>query len=196
MVDGRSSAVDEKDNSKFLQSCSEVYEWFKDVLRESDNNRALVLMGGTRLDLELEEAIKAKLAWNPEGQDNLFGPDRAIGSFSAKISLAHRLGIISDEFHSSVQIVRRIRNDFAHSTAHMRLKEVPHKDRVAELERLNTQHPLWEMGMSMMKEARLTDEATHFGAAIIVMTITLLAFRHSEPRFQVVRPCALKNVPS
>jgi hypothetical protein len=177
--------------NEYLESCREVYEWFKDVLRESGNNRALVLMGGTRLDLELEEAIKAKLFWNPEGQDNLFDPDRPLGTFSAKINLAHRLGIIDDGFHSAVQIVRRIRNDFAHSIAHMRLRDAPHKDRIAELVRLTSRHPLWEMGLEMMLPPRLTDEATHFGAAIIVMTITLLAFKHSEPQFQVVRPCHL-----
>lgn len=185
--------MEQPDNSEYLESCREVFAWLEDVLRESGSNRALVLMGATRLDLEVEEAIKAKLAWNPEVQDNLFDTDRPLGTFSAKISLAHRLGIIDDAFHSAVQMVRRIRNDFAHSVAHLRLKDVPHKDRVAELVRITSQHPLWGMALDLMKPPRLTDEATNFGAVIIVMTISLLAFRHTEPRFQVVRPCGLGN---
>jgi hypothetical protein len=185
--------MEKPDNSKYLDSCGEVFEWLQDVLRESGSNRALVLMGATRLDLELEEVIKAKLAWNPEGQDNLFDPDRPLGTFSAKISLAHRLGIIDDAFHSAIQMVRRIRNDFAHSIEHLRLKNAPHKDRMAELVRITCQHPLWAMALDLMKPPRLTDEATHFGAAIIVITISLLAFRHTEPRFQVVRSCGLSS---
>src|SRR5438046_1098059 len=130
--------MEEPAQNNYLDACREVNEWARDLLRESGSNRALVLMGGTRLDFELEETIKAKLAWNPEGQDNLFDPDRPLGTFSAKINLAHRLGVIDGEFHSAVQIVRRIRNDFAHSIAHMRLQHIPHKDRIDQLVRLTS----------------------------------------------------------
>jgi DNA-binding MltR family transcriptional regulator len=181
-------------SEQFLRSCEELFEWMSNVHKETSASvRALVLIAAARLDTELENTLKSVLVRNPNGQDNLFDPDRPLGSFSAKISLCHRLGIIDDEFHSALQVVRKIRNDFAHSVVFMALSDSPHKERIVELERWASLHPLWPDAVSLMKPSRLSESSRSFGATMIVMTLTLLAFCASERPFQVQQPCRFRH---
>lgn len=57
----------------------------------SERGRGLVLVGAARLDLALEHLLKAVMAPSAEPDDKLFTPDRSLGSYGAKISLAARL---------------------------------------------------------------------------------------------------------
>lgn len=66
----------------------------------------------------LEEVLlKAILAFCVSGTDRKAlaeGPGTALGSFSARIALALALGLITDDDAKDLNIVRGIRNDFAH----------------------------------------------------------------------------------
>ena len=73
------------------------------------------------------------MSHHPGGSDNLFDPDRPLGTFSAKIALAYRLNLIDRDFEHALQMVRKIRNDFAHSVSKASLSESRHKSRVEEL---------------------------------------------------------------
>ena len=61
----------------------------------TERGRGLVLVGAARLDLALEHLLKAVMAPSAEPDDKLFTPDRSLGSYGAKISLAARLGLIA-----------------------------------------------------------------------------------------------------
>jgi hypothetical protein len=100
-----------------------------------EGQRALVIAGAARLDLSLENLLKGSMRHQSGGNDNLFDPDRPLGTFSAKIALAHRLGLISDESELALQLVRKIRNEFAHSTVSPSLLESAHASRLRELVR-------------------------------------------------------------
>jgi hypothetical protein len=99
----------------------------------AEGERASVVVGAARLDLALERLLKWYLLHHPGGSDNLFDPDRPLGTFSAKISLAFRLGLIDREVELSLQLVRKVRNDFAHSATIATLSESSHASRVREL---------------------------------------------------------------
>ncbi|MGU2417856.1 hypothetical protein [Burkholderia cenocepacia] len=103
----------------------------KSLLRESE--RAAVILAAAQLDVELEGAIKQVLVPHPGGNDPLFDADRALGTFSAKILMAHRLGIISLEFEHALQIIRKIRNDFAHQIDTSSLAHEPQRARLETL---------------------------------------------------------------
>jgi hypothetical protein len=184
----------DQNREEFLRQCGELHEWISNLHKETFASvRALVLVSAARLDTELEYALKAVLVRNPTGQDNLFDNDRSLGSFSAKIALAHRLGIVDDEFHSALQIIRKIRNDFAHAVDFMALSDPPHKDRIQELERWANRHPLWEMAIGYMAPSRLSESSKSFGASMIVMTISLLAFRTHEKPVEFRQPCRFRE---
>ena len=67
-------------------------------------------------------------------QDELFDvPYAPLSSFSAKISIAHRLGIFPTSFTRALHLVRKIRNDFAHDVAGCSFEDVSVRSRVLEL---------------------------------------------------------------
>ncbi len=84
------------------------------------------------------------MSHHPGGQDNLFDPDRPLGTFSAKINLAYRLGLISDDIEHAMQMIRRIRNEFAHSVEKASLSDGSHKSRVVELARAMSKADSWD----------------------------------------------------
>ncbi|MEI7951544.1 MAG: hypothetical protein WCH37_02535, partial [Synechococcaceae cyanobacterium ELA182] len=59
-----------------------------------ERGRGAVLVGVARVDAALERLLQAVLIASPNRNDALFQADRPLGSFGAKISLAHRLGLI------------------------------------------------------------------------------------------------------
>jgi len=100
-----------------------------------EGERSAVVLGASRADLILDELLKATMRRHPGGSDNLFDVDRPLGSFSARIALAFRLGLIDEACEHALQMPRKIRNDFAHSTTRASLSESRHKSRVVELVR-------------------------------------------------------------
>jgi len=99
-----------------------------------EGERSLVIGGAARIDVGLERLLKAVMSRGPRGKDdNLFDPDRPLGTFSAKIKLAYRLGLLDDDVEHALQLIRKIRNDFAHATTDIRLLECSHADRVREI---------------------------------------------------------------
>ena len=100
-----------------------------------EGERSAVVLGASRADSLLEELLKGTMRRHPGGSDNLFDPDRPLGSFSSRIALAFRLGLIDETCEHALQMLRKIRNDFAHSAARASLSESRHKSRVIELVR-------------------------------------------------------------
>lgn len=106
------------------------------VALAEESERVAVIMGVAQIDLALERALKCLLHPNPGGQDSLFDPDRPLSTLSAKISLAYRMGLIDSEIEHCLQMLRRIRNDFAHSPNTERLSQSKHKNRLGEITRM------------------------------------------------------------
>lgn len=119
-----SENLDKSEYDSFLAFTSECG-------RESD--RAAVILGAAKLDVLLYHAIQSVLIATPTADDPLFDGDAPLSTFSAKIVLAYRIGLIDAEFARALHIVRRIRNAFAHEMANSSLSSGPHADHVREL---------------------------------------------------------------
>jgi len=81
--------------------------------KESDRGCALV--AAAYLEDELVELLKRFLIKQPDAASKaLFDFNGPLGTFSAKIRMAHALGLISTETQKGLDILRKIRNEFAH----------------------------------------------------------------------------------
>lgn len=121
----------EENIDDLLAIVAEIGDFIWDFVQESD--RALVVLGGARIDVALERLLKAVMSHHGGGSDNLFDPDRPLGTFSAKIATAYRLNLIDDKLEHVLQMIRKIRNDFAHSIDKMTLSDSQHKSRIIEI---------------------------------------------------------------
>jgi hypothetical protein len=164
---------------------AEVGPFVSALLNESE--RAAVVLGTARVDASLESCLKAVLRRHPGGSDDLFEPERPCGTFGAKIALAYRLGLIDSDFEHALQMLRRIRNDFAHAVTRVSLSDGASRGRLLELVRTTGGSRLHTYLEGAVRSAvsnhayRLSEEGVTFGIAMgIILTVMEIVGRASE----------------
>ena len=114
--------------------------------------------------------------------------DRPLGSFGARISLAHRLGLNEAPVERALHTLRRVRNAFAHSSDSASLADPAHADRLAQAYRDARANPLWAPLETVLSKAGKAGETPDDPARrdyILLITI-LVAFL--EATAQQLRP--------
>jgi DNA-binding MltR family transcriptional regulator len=95
-----------------------IEHWLKLLNTElgGTSDRSCVITAASIIDHLLQELLRAKLVPNSSSNDSLFdGANAPMGTFSARIDLAYRIGLISGQFARDLHLIRRMRNDLAHS---------------------------------------------------------------------------------
>jgi len=112
-------------------------EHWADVLREEfkdESDRACVILAASLLDNALFSLLQARLAPCSTNSDPLFDSANApLSTFSSRIEISYRLGLLSARFCRDLHLVRRIRNDFAHNITGCNFEESSVRDRIQAL---------------------------------------------------------------
>ena len=107
--------METKKNNKQKDIPGEWSDHFDKSIQE-ESTRAKVVLSACYLDELLNQLLQLLLKPLNSKNDPLFdGPQAPLSSFSAKIDLAARVGVISEDTKRSLHLVRKIRNRFAHS---------------------------------------------------------------------------------
>lgn len=111
----------ENENPKFDQSALRYFEYNKALAEfhqlfnlEQKDERSIALIGGTFCEMALEQILKAFLPDDEKDVQKLFEFNQPLGSFSNKISMAFCLGLIDKLIRRDLDLIRKIRNKFAH----------------------------------------------------------------------------------
>ena len=123
--------MDEATNDKSQKSY-----WFTLLQAEfaKESDRASVILAVAMLDQALESLLRCHLVAIPNSEDSMLdGAYAPISTFSARIDLCFRLGLISSRFSRDLHIVRRIRNGFAHNVTGCSFEDSAARNRVSEL---------------------------------------------------------------
>lgn len=109
-------AETEKDQEKFIEENPQIKDFlpFLDV-QNKESPRGAVLVACSFLDELLRKIIDAFLIEDSDRNLLLDTFNAPIGTFSARIKIAHCLGLISDEERNDCDILRKIRNEYAHN---------------------------------------------------------------------------------
>lgn len=81
----------------------------------AESDRACAVLGAALLDVRLESLYSRRLRCFG---DELLSNSGPLGTFSARIRLARSLAWISDDVHNDLNLIRLIRNEFAHNVDH------------------------------------------------------------------------------
>lgn len=111
--------------NKLAEHWNKNVEILFEELEHSPSDRSSVIVSAAYVDELLEYLIKCFLTSTPnEKEDNeLFLGYGPLSSFSSKILLSYRLGLISDYEYKALQVIRKIRNAFAHDISKDSLNE-------------------------------------------------------------------------
>ncbi|MBP2699540.1 hypothetical protein [Photobacterium lucens] len=86
------------------------------ALLQSESDRGAVLVASSMIEEALKNLLIAKLVPSSKNQDPLFnGGNAPLGTFSSKIEMTYRLGLIRREWKELLNIFKKLRNDFAHN---------------------------------------------------------------------------------
>lgn len=108
----------------------------------SESDRGTALIAVAWVDDALEACLRAFFRDKKNGGngdrhrrivDALLQPDGPLGSFASRIKLAYLLGIITVSLYSDLEIMRKIRNSFAHGRQTVRFSDQSIKDRCRSL---------------------------------------------------------------
>lgn len=96
---------DEVDPNKLLEGMSELI---------GSSDRACAIVGGSLLEQALGRALKCYLHKNKKIDEKLFQPSGPLGAFATKIRLGYLIGMYGYTALGDFEIVKDIRNRFAH----------------------------------------------------------------------------------
>ena len=160
-----------------------LLEWYKEIVGD---DRMTVIIGAQKLDDTLVAMLSK--AMGIDRTDDLFDFTGPLGTFSSRIMFAKKLGYITDEFASLLTIIRRLRNDVAHSPKQLDLNEPPSADRILALRRLVEKSPLWD-GFN----DRLGPSSSHnlLVRTFVIATMNLSVTAHETSRLQPEFVCSM-----
>jgi DNA-binding MltR family transcriptional regulator len=105
--------------SRRLPTGNELYDTINAL--EAGSDRALVVLSTAMLEgsLKLTLLMCFRQGLSADRTDALFGSDKALSSFSAKINLAYALSLIGNNLRHDLDWLRDIRNQCAHAQFHI-----------------------------------------------------------------------------
>ncbi len=113
-------------------------DYFDVLLAEfgKESDRAAVILAASVTDELLRTLLSAYLVPVTSSNDEVFdGANAPLGTFSSRIEMAYRLGLISVKFTRDLHLIRKIRNDFAHNIHGCSFNDARIKSRILELTR-------------------------------------------------------------
>jgi hypothetical protein len=82
---------------------------------DNETDRGCALMIASFIENELENLLRIRLGGSKKFKnENLFSLNGPLGTFSAKIHISYSLGFISKSVLEEINLIRKIRNKFAH----------------------------------------------------------------------------------
>jgi hypothetical protein len=178
VTDKKKVEVSERDEA-YARFHADFREFVEEFRGESD--RAAVILGASKLDQVLGMVLEKFLRPSANSTDDLFSNNGPLGTFSAKIDLTYRLGLIDSTLCRSIHLTRRIRNNFAHEIYGASLSSGSHKDRVKSLVALIKDHD-WFINIKDAYFEGADDHRTDFSTALGLMIVRLEGLlHHMEP---------------
>jgi hypothetical protein len=119
------------------RKASELFDSFAEDLLAERSPRPLIIVGASKADHLLFEVLLAFLlpkTAKADAQDELLEGDTPLASFSARIKMCRRLGLIDETLYFALDRLRTLRNLSAHSVSFDHAKS-PVRDHLAELRR-------------------------------------------------------------
>ena len=94
------------------------HEYAKMLLEQQESDRGWVIFGASILDDDLETLLRAHCLQEAnivkKIVDPLFRVYAPFSTLSAKIHVSFAMALFTEQLHTTLDLIRRIRNDFAH----------------------------------------------------------------------------------
>ncbi|MFC5684257.1 MltR family transcriptional regulator [Flavobacterium sp. MAHUQ-51] len=114
-----------------------------DEILDERNDRSLIILCSSIIDEQLYNILN-KFLKPPLKDDDLLKGDNPLSTFSSRIKIIYRIGIIDNTFRDILDTIRKIRNLSAHSVE-LNLGKSPIKDHINTLKKTIKIKPSYEL---------------------------------------------------
>jgi len=97
---------EEAEINRFREAISEI--------EASNSDRAAVIVASAFLEDHLTRVLQARMHENEKISREMFRASGPLGNFGTKIDLGFMIGVYGEKVRRELQIVKEIRNEFAH----------------------------------------------------------------------------------
>jgi len=105
---------------------------------DKETDRSVAIIAVAIIDETLKQLIEIFLIKPKNKEHCIFSSvNSSLGSLSSKINASFQFGFISEEMHRDLQLLRKIRNDFAHKPFDLTFNSDSIKSRVIELDKVS-----------------------------------------------------------
>lgn len=82
---------------------------------QTETDRGLPLVGAALIDARLQETLRAFMCEHRTAGKLLDEVNAPLGAFSARAQTCYALGLIDDHEYAEIELIRKVRNEFAHA---------------------------------------------------------------------------------
>ena len=115
-----------------------------DASLKHESDRGCVIFGAALVDESLEDLLRAHFRQAPDDAkliNSLFQRYAPLATFSGKLQIAYAFGIVPRRLRDMIELVRRLRNDFAHESGPLGFSDSRCRDRLELLFKLSLEEP-------------------------------------------------------
>lgn len=107
---------------------------------QSESERATAILGAAYLDEQLLQLLTAYFVDDDASQE-LLSTEKPLGAFGARILTAYCVGLLAREDYQDLNIIKSIRNDFAHHLHGLSFSKESISQKCAKLQIVKRFHP-------------------------------------------------------
>ena len=152
-----------------------TFDQFADELLAERQPRALVILASAQIDTQLRNVIEGFL-WpkpgKPKGADELFDGDSPLSTFSSRIKVALRLGIIDERLADALDKLRDVRNQAAHWIS-FGVAESPLRDQLKHLRALITGRRSYRLTVAKFFNSEPLNDLESLQAVLLTLSVLL-----------------------
>lgn len=153
-----------------------------------EGERSAVVLGAERINVSLEALLQSFLRPSLQKEDELFEANGALGTFSRKIEMAYRIGLIDLGFKRALDLVRRLRNDFAHATEVETLEDHKHSQRVKALRELMAKEREGTIEAMSWEFQKANPQSKTYLSCVMILLLKLELVRYHMERPEIFVP--------
>lgn len=152
-----------------------TFEEFADDLLAERQARALVILASAHIDTQLRNVIEAFLLKRPskmKDSDELFDGDSPLSTFSSRIKIARRLGLVDDPLATILDKLREVRNQAAH-WIYFGISDAPLSDQLKHLQTLIIQRRSYRLTVKKFFGSQQLSEFESLQAVLLTISVLL-----------------------